>query len=328
MGDQYDSQKPSSYLVYLDANALYGTTMGDNPLPLRGFEWIEERDINKIFERCDNNLNFGCILEVDLIYDKELHKKHACYPLCAIKQAPPGSKIPKLMLTLENKTKYVIHVSMLKFVLEQGLKLAHIHRVIGFYQTKWLEPFIELNTYHRQRATNTFEKNIYKFVSNAIFGKCLESTRNRVDIKIRDKWEGRYQVRNMVAAPNFKKVTVFDENIVAVEMAQTEIFLNKAVAVGFSILDLSKKIMGSFFYEYLKPKYGENLELLYTDTDSFVLQINNVDDYYQDMKEDIHMYDTSDFPADNPYNMELKNKKCPGKFKVKIFFFFHSQNFN
>lgn len=318
MNEGYDSNKETSYLAFLDCNSLYATSMLSHPLPRKDFRWIDERDINKIIEMTKTDENFGAFLEIDIHCPRHLHDLHSVYPFLPIKQIPPGSKVPKLLLTLENKTKYVIHISMLEYALEQGLILTHIHRVLAFYQDYWLKPFIELNTYHRVRATNDFDKTIFKLMSNSIFGKCIEGSRDRVNVKVRDSWEGRYQVRNMVAAPNFKKVYIFNENLVGVEMHQTEIFLNKPVFIGAAILEISRKLMYEFMFSYLKPKYGEKVELLYTDTDSFVIQLTNIEDYYKDMREDCHMYDTSEFPVNNPYNIVPQNKKIPGLFKSEV----------
>lgn len=141
--------------MYLDVNNLYGHAMM-KPLPLNGFEWCDVT-ISDIKKTADNS-PIGYILEVDLEYPQQLHDFHADYPLCAETRTPPGGKHKKLLLTLFNKTKYVIHYTMLKFVLEQGLVLKKIHKAIKFNQSTWLEPYIRLNTDQRTKATNDFEK--------------------------------------------------------------------------------------------------------------------------------------------------------------------------
>lgn len=91
----------------------------------------------------------------------------------------------------------------------------------------------------------------------------------------------------------------------------------KPIIVGMSILDISKVTMYSFLYDFLKPKYGDKCQVAYTDTDSFILDIET-DDFYNDMRENINMFDTSDYPYPNEYNIERKNKKIPGKFKDEL----------
>ncbi len=75
MGDEYDPEKPTKYITYLDANNLYGWAMS-NPLPTGGFKWMEEEEL-------DSWRNVPCTVEVDLVYPKELHDAHNEYPLAA-----------------------------------------------------------------------------------------------------------------------------------------------------------------------------------------------------------------------------------------------------
>lgn len=308
----YDVMKPSSYIMYLDVNNLYGHAMM-NSLPLNGFKWCDTADLAETINTPDDS-PIGYILEVDLHYPKELHGKHKDYPLCAETRSAPYSKHKKLLLTLYDKEKYVIHYKMLKMVLLQGLKVTCIHRILQFNQSAWLAPYIAFNTEQRTKATNEFEKNLYKLMSNAVYGKTMENLRKRVDINLKTEWEGRYGARALISHPTFKRRTIFDEELVAIEMHKTQILMNKPIIIGMAILDISKVVMLDFHYNYMKPKYGVNCEVLYTDTDSFVYEIF-CNDFYQDIKDDISKYDTSDYPPNNVYGIELKNKKVPGLMK-------------
>lgn len=129
MGDDYDASKPDEYLIYLDANNLYGWAMMECP-PLCGFEWMLNLDIDVSLIPDDNPE--GYFLEVDLEYPKSIHDSHADYPMCAERKAPPGSKLPKLFLTLDNKSNYVIHYRSIKQALKYGLILKKIYRVLKF----------------------------------------------------------------------------------------------------------------------------------------------------------------------------------------------------
>lgn len=93
----------------------------------------------------------------------------------------------------------------------------------------------------------------------------MENIRKRVDIRLAND-EGR--AKKLAAKPNFKHCNIFDESLVAIHMKKTEMLFNKPVYLGMSILDLSKTLMYDFHYNYIKPQYGENAKLLFTDTDS------------------------------------------------------------
>lgn len=185
--NDYNQQEESKYIMYLDCNNLYGYSMMQY-LPLNNFKWSHETfNIEKILNLSDES-TIGYIFEVDLEYPKELHKLHNDYPFCAENKNVPGKKnVKKLLLTLHNKFNYVIHYRMLKIVLQHGLILKRIHRILQFNQSAWLKPYIDLNTEMRTKATNDFEKNFYKLLSNAIYGKTMENLRSRVDFQLEFK---------------------------------------------------------------------------------------------------------------------------------------------
>lgn len=128
---------------------------------------------------------------------------------------------------------------MFQLAIEQGLIVEKVHSVLKFKQSAWLKPFIDLNTVHRTQASNDFEKNLYKLMSNAVYGKTMENTRNRSNIKLKSQWYGRFGAKNLIASPQFKKRSVFSEDLVAIEMNKTEILMNKPIIVGMAILDIS-----------------------------------------------------------------------------------------
>lgn len=318
--DNYDPTKASTFLMYLDANNLYGHAMMQ-PLPICDFEWHPDPEIfyeYNILELPDDGY-MGYIFEVDLDYPPELHDAHNDYPFCAEKQQVPGSncRVKKLLLTLKNKRNYVIHYKMLKMALKNGLILKKVHRVLRFIQETWLKPYIDLNTDRRKMAKNEFEKNFYKLMANAIYGKTMENVRGRLDIHLVRKWDTRYGAENYISKPNFKRAIPFSENFVAIEMDKTSVLFDKPLAVGMCILDLSKTVMYHFYYDHLKKMYENQINLVYTDTDSFIIEVTT-DCFYADMKKNIHLYDTSDFPPNNIHNIPLVNKKIPGLFKDEL----------
>lgn len=309
MNHKYDPKKETVYLGYFDANNEYGWSMCKY-LPYSGFEWCDTNiDVTKISDESDT----GYILEVDLEYPDELHDAHNDFPLAPENKIGPDN-LPKLMTTLYNKNNYVVHYMNLKYYLQHGLKLTKIHRVLKFKQSPWLKNYIDLNTQFRSKAKNDFEKDFYKLMNNAVFGKTMENIRNRVNIKL---CSDSSQIEKLIAKPNFKDRTLFTEKLAALHFRKTSITLNKPIYVGMSILETSKLCLYGFWYDVLKPRYGDRISLLYEDTDSQIFAVKT-EDFYQDMKEFINELDTSDYPEDNEYNIPRVNKKVLGKFKDEL----------
>ena len=242
MGKKFNSNEPSKYIQYLDANNLYGWAMS-KPLPTHGFKWMNTSELN-VWEKTP------CILEVDLEYPKELHDLHNDYPLAP--EQIVVNKVGKLTPNLWNKKNYVIHYENLKQYLNLGLKLANIHRGIKFKESQWLKKYIALNTDLRTKARNEFEKDFFKLMNNSVFGKTMENIRNRSVIKlVTDK----IKAEKLAAKPNFKHCNIFNEDLIAIHMKKTILTFDKPVYLGMCILDLSKTLMYDFHYNYIKKKY-------------------------------------------------------------------------
>ena len=329
MGSDYEKNKASSYINYLDANNLYGLSMIQK-LPYRSLKWDDKITEDDIINY--DNGRTGFILEVDLEYPKELQELHNDYPLAPevmnvkanmlsekqveIYKLINGSKEPKdektnkLILNLNDKNKYVVHIRTLQFYLKHGLKLKKVHRAIKFEQKEILKPYIEFNTEKRKNARNDFEKDIFKLLNNAVFGKTMEDKRKHLDFEIVSD-ERRFM--KCVNNPSFKRSHIINEDLVGVEKQKPKLKLDKPIFIGMSILDLSKQHMYKFYYDVMKPKYGENIRMVYTDTDSFVFH-TKTDDIYQDLKEINDEMDFSGYDK-NHKCFDVTNKKVLGKFK-------------
>ena len=150
--NSYDDAKPSKYIQYLDANNLYGWAMSEK-MPYKDFKWVNINEVEPLKEVLTKVLldeNLGYILEVDLEYPSELHDLHNDYPLAP--ETMKINRVNKLTPNLRNKTKYILHHRNLGLYLSLGLKLTKIHRIIEFKQSKWLAPYIALNTNLRTNA--------------------------------------------------------------------------------------------------------------------------------------------------------------------------------
>ena len=325
---EYDEKEPSKYIMYLDANNLYGWAMSQY-LPTGGFKWLTEKQINKInLAQYNEDSNKGLLIEVDLEYPKELHDLHNDYPLAAERVCVNNNMlseyckriaakynistglVSKLIPTLSNKEKYVLHYRNLQLYLDLGLKINKVHRVLEFNQSPWLKQYINFNTQKRTQAKNSFEKDFFKLMNNSVFGKTMENLRKRVDVRLITDEK---KLLKMVSKPTYVSSKIFNENLVAVHKIKETLTLNRPAFVGMCILDLSKTLMYNFHYNYIKNKYGNKAKLLFTDTDSLTYEIE-AKDVYRDFWNDKDRFDNSDYPESSPY-FNKTNKKVIGKFK-------------
>ena len=118
-------------------------------------------------KKYDENNNKGYILEVDIDYPKELFNSHKDLPF--LPERKKVEKVEKLICSIEDKEKYVIHIRALKQALSHGLKLKKVYKVTKFKQKAWLKPYIDMNTELRKKAQNEFEKDFFKLMNNSVF---------------------------------------------------------------------------------------------------------------------------------------------------------------
>ena len=324
----YDKNKPSKYIMYLDANNLYGWAMSQY-LPTGGFKWLKQNKIDNLdLKKYDKENKKGIILEVDLEYPEKLHDLHNDYPLAPEKVKVTDNMLSnyckkiadkynistglvyKLIPTLSKKEKYVLHYRNLQLYIDLGLKLNKIHRVLEFDQSPWLKQYIDYNTEKRKNAKNDFEKDFFKLMNNSVFGKTMENIRKRVDVRLVTDEK---KLLKLTSKPTYVSSKIFNENLVAVHKIKETLTLNRPAYVGMCILDLSKTLMYDFHYNYIKAKYGKKAKLLFTDTDSLTYEIE-AKDVYKDFYEDKDKFDNSDYPKYSPYFYK-ENKKVIGKFK-------------
>ena len=162
-----------------------------------------------------------------------------------------------------------------------------------------------MNTDKRKESKIDFEWDFFKLMNNAVFGKTMENVRKHRDIKLvtTDKRRNR-----LVSEPNYHTTKWFSENLLVIEMKKAKVKMNKPIYLGLSILEISNTLMHEFWYDYLKPKYNDNVKLCYMDTDSFIMR-NKREDFYKDIADDVEKrFDTSNYEV-NRLLPTGKNKK-------------------
>ena len=293
----YNINEESSYIQYLDANNLYGWAMSKK-LPVNGFKWFNSNKINEEFiKNYYENDKKGYILEADVKYLKKLHDLHSDLPF--LPERMEKNKCKKLVCNLYDKKKYVVHIKSLKQALNHGLKL---------------KPYIDMNAELRKLVKNDFEKDLFKLINNSVFGKTMENIRKYRDIKLVTMDKKRSK---LVSEPNFHAMNLISDDLSIIEMKKPKIKMNKPIYLGLSILEISKILIYEFWYDYMKPKYNDNVKLCYMDTDSFVMNIKT-NDFYKDIAHDLyHRFDTSNYGVNRPLPIG-KNKKVIGLMKDEL----------
>lgn len=324
--------KPICNLLYIDANNLYGASQSKR-LPTRDFKFLSQDEINTNFWKMLRSYNpesnedesEGFIAEVDLEYPSNLHEAHRSFPLApekrVIAEAELSSyqkqchkelgtkhlKTEKLVGSFHKRIKYVAHASTLKLYTELGLKITHVHRVLTFTETNFLKSYIDFCTSRRKKARNNFEKNLYKLMCNAVFGKFIENVSKYIDMKIS---RNDTEFLKLSSDPRFAGFMIVSDNLVLVFFKRVSIKIKQAYAVGFSILEFAKEFMYRSYYKEIKPKLGEYTKVLMSDTDSLFIATNNptpLDDLHE-------ILDTSNFPTSH-YLFSNERKSQLGYFK-------------
>ena len=291
----HDKNKESTFLVYDDASNLYGFAMCKK-LPVDGFKWFDNLSIftQDFIKKYDEEDDTGYLFVVDVEYPKNLHKLHSDLPF--LPERMKINKCTKLVCSTENKENYVVHIRALKQALNHGLKLTKVHRIIRFDQEDWSKQYIDMNTELRKEAKNNFEKDFFKLMNNSVFGKTMENVRNHRDIRIvtTDKR------RSILASePNYHSTKYISKDLLIMEMKKVEVKMNKPIS------DISKTLMYEFWYDYIKPKYGDNAKLCYMDTDNI-----KTENFYKDIAPNAgRWFDTSNYEKNLIDHLQLVRTK-------------------
>lgn len=320
----YDANKGEKvYNIYLDAGALYSFTISNFRLPYSNFEWVsgsELHELSKNFMTISPESDEGYIFIVDVHYPKELHNDHSDLPF--LSETLKIGRVKKLSNNLYDKINYVCHYRILQQAVKHGLIVTKFHKAIKFIQTKTIAPYIDKCMGYRQvPGISEFEIMLWKIFANCTYGKCCQTDFER-EIKLITQYlikrKGNHlDGRRLIKDPRFKHFTIINEDFVSIEMQKKKVLLNKLTIIGFSILELSKYHMFDFYYDFLKPILKDNITLGYQDTDSYILEVRNIDFYKNVVKKYPERFDTSNFEINNKFGIIPQNPKVPGLFKIE-----------
>ena len=266
------------------------------------------------------------MVQIDLHYPSFLHWSHNDLPLApqklqfnsdwlssyALSFGLKPSGTAKLVETLLDKLNYVCHLRNLQFYVQQGLEVKALHKVLQFKQSSWPGKYIFKNTSMRKRATSDFEKNFYKLMSNACFGKNMENLRNRRVIK--------FVVNEMQAKKNHLQT-----QLQVIQHHQSR----SSIRAPHNYFHCMEQTYASWIFNFgpvkarfikisneMKPRYGDSLTVVNKDTESLLHRIET-DDLSIYVRNFAHLLDLSDFPQNHKLH-DPTNIKIPLTNKDKV----------
>ena len=132
-----------------------------------------------------------------------------------------------------------------------GMKLTKMHKVLKFKQSDWMKKYINFNTEKRTNAADSFEKDFFKLMINSAYCKTMENLRKRINVRLVNN---KNDISKYTSRPTYITHKIFDKIYAAIYEIKPVLTLNKAIYVGFSVLELSKWLMYDFHYNFIKKK--------------------------------------------------------------------------
>ena len=327
LADQSDEREGDTFLLYLDANNLYGGTMLGK-VPVGDFAWVENGSLSTVdaIMALDPDGELGYTIQCDWRFPLELHDVLNDYtpapelmpvtdamlsPWQTALKAGSGrgrTDLPKLVPSLLDKRAYICHFRNFQAYVRLGMVPTNISRVLRFRQEAVFAPWVQTCTERRKEASaagNEFGVSFWKLMINAVYGKTMEDVTRYRDITVlaTDK-----RTERLVRDPRYRGFTIFGPTLAALERVPKRVVLNKPTAQGAAILDNSKLVLLDFWYGQMQRRYGHGrVKLLMTDTDSIVVQVTT-GDVYRDMAEQLEQYDTANYPRSHPLYSSERDK--------------------
>ncbi len=316
-------------ILYLDANNLYGSAQSLH-LPVRDFEWVPQATILQtdwcaLSRTWTGTEDTGYFILCDLLYPEHLHTLHEQFPLAVEKRIITANdlspeamhtlfvgegrktcKEAKLTATFWPRERYLVHYMVFQTYVRLGLHVTRIREVIRFSQEPFMCKFIAKCTRMRQRAKTKLESNFYKRLVNSIYGSHILNKHNYLQLHVctHERQIGRY-----VALPQFHAAKILQQNVVLAFVKHPFVLLDRAYAIGFTILEMSKNMVITTFYDHLQPHF-RNLRVITSDTDSILFSYtSHLPSQEDDLKQIAYMLDFSNYDPQHPlYSQAHKNE--------------------
>ena len=341
MGNRHVQSCENKQILYIDANNLYGWAMSQylpsgefEILPLNPCNYTDNYNLEQLVEdllQIPDDNEYGFFIECDLEYPAEIKEKTKIFPFCPYQtkadpdpfsaymnsvNQPNYKPTSKLMCDVTNKSKYMIHYRMFKFYLNQGMKVTKIHTIYRFKQSAKLGKYIDHITQKRTVARTNFEKDLYKLMNNAFFGKTMEIVRDRTNLEFIDHSQID-QIIKRHSKLSFKGIVDHYSKFSVYKFDKEKTVFDKPIYLGFTVLELSKLLMYEFLYNKLQPYWQNKIQLHYMDTDSFILSFDtNHQELINFSQENKDEFDFSELDKSDELYDPI-NKKVKGKMKIE-----------
>lgn len=227
-----------------------------------------------------------------------------------------------LVQTLDDKQEYKVYYKLLKLYCSLGLIIKKIHRIIMFEEKAYMKDYIDMNTQLRDKSRikyngDTHESDLYKLLNNSIYGKTMENVFGYSNIRFVQNAD---LFMKYSSKASFNKGYEINDNLWIVENKGESVLVNKPLYIGPIITDIAKYKMFDFHYNYMLKEFGaENIDLLFTDTDSLVYEIRTpITEHYKNLINK-GVLDTSSYKIDNKLKelQTIKNNQI-GKMKCEV----------
>lgn len=283
-------------------------------------KWVNTKRCRDLISSWDKNGRKGYFISCDIKFPAKLSQKLDDYPPAPVtldineshlsksstqRLAELGLKnysSKKLVGVLSERKNYFSHIAALQCYLNLGATLEKVHYVCSFRQVSYLKRFVRITALLRKNSKNSFYENLWKRVSNSLYGKLIENVFSYRKTQLVDAED---EVAKYVGMKQFQSCTKISKKIYAIHSRPKKLFLNKLYAAGFTILEVSKVLMFNLYYNIIKPACpGSNL--IYSDTDSLILSTPFKPETFFDRIG--HIVDYSNYPTTHKkYSQENKN---------------------